>query len=335
MANTVVVSTVDSQMVDEPLWMQATGGDAAISYAAADDRAFIDSLFIAEGVLVVNASAFKVSQRGAGANFSVDVASGKAVVTGDDGTNQRKYVVISNGTVNVVTPSAPGSGTRVHRIIIRIRDKQVIGSGTYDWTIELLEDTGSGTPAQPNSAITLALVSIAAAQASVLNANITDSRPPAQGYGPAGSAIARGRRITSSSTTTTTVGVLRFDAVQVWAGHTYRVALGGSTVPASTVANDGVQFVLRFTTDGTTATTASTIVPGGAAAAFVGSTTIVQTLGLSTTYTPSANQSLSILLCVTRASGTGSVSIFADANFLTEMLVEDLSLDPPTTVTSI
>jgi hypothetical protein len=171
-------------MVSEPLWLQATGGDPVINYSATNDRALIDAMFASQGTL--GDAAFKVSQRGVGANFSVDIAVGYAVILGDDAANQGKYLVQTTATVNCVTPAAPGSGTRVHRVIARIRDKQALGSGTYDWSLELLEDTGSGTPAEPNSSITLATVSIASGQASVQNSNITDLRPIAQLYNTAG-----------------------------------------------------------------------------------------------------------------------------------------------------
>ena len=63
-------------------------------------------------------------------------------------------------------------------MVLQIRNKSENGAyTTYDFVPLLLADTGSGTPAEPNSAITLALVSISSGQASVLNANITDSRP--------------------------------------------------------------------------------------------------------------------------------------------------------------
>ncbi len=126
---------------------------------------------------VTSAGSFAVTQRGAGANFSVDVASGLAYVVGDDVTSQGTYVCWNDGTVNVATPSAPGSGTQIHRLVLQVQDKLNNGAWTgYTAALTVLADTGSGTPAEPNSAITLALISIAAGQASVLNANITDSR---------------------------------------------------------------------------------------------------------------------------------------------------------------
>ncbi len=181
MADTIVVSTVDSQMVDEPLWLQAIGGDAAVNYSAPDYRALMNAMWGSQGVVIgAYPNSCQITQRGAGANFSVDVAAGFVVITGDDTAGQGKFLVESRGVVNVPTPAAPGSGTRVHRLVAQIRDKQALGTGTYDWIYWLREDTGSGTPAEPASAVTLATVLIAAGQASVLNANITDKRVLAQ-----------------------------------------------------------------------------------------------------------------------------------------------------------
>lgn len=161
-----------------PAWMQATIGDAAITYTAAQDRRVLGALFSREGVLDKDAGHLRVTQRGAGANFSVDIAAGGAAIQGDDVSDQGIYQVASTATENRSTPTAPGSGTRNHRVIARMRDKMHNGLWTgYDWVIEIQQDTGSGTPALPNSAIPLALVTIAAGQSSVTNANITDLRP--------------------------------------------------------------------------------------------------------------------------------------------------------------
>lgn len=157
-----------------PLYMQAAGGDPALSYSAADYRQFLASLVAQEGVLWGTA----VTQRGAGANFSVDVAAGAVAVTGDDVSNQGMYLAINDATYNVTVPSPPGAGTRVHRLVAQIRDKLHAGGTwtTYDWIPRLLEDTGGGTPATPNSAINLARISVAAGQVSVQDAHITDDR---------------------------------------------------------------------------------------------------------------------------------------------------------------
>jgi hypothetical protein len=172
MADILVLSTANAVMSDYPLLLQASGGDAAISYTGPDFRQLIDVVTQA-GVCTMGA--FRVTQRGAGANLSVDIAAGQAVVTGTSVTRQGKFVCDSTGTVNMATITVPGTGTRTHRVILRARDKQASGTA-YGWSLEVLEDTGSGMPALPASAIDLASISVAAGTGSITNAMITDRR---------------------------------------------------------------------------------------------------------------------------------------------------------------
>jgi hypothetical protein len=162
-----------------PLWMQAGGGDAVIEFSGLDYRAVFDAMIQAEGY--IGPTSLKVVQRGAGANFSVDVLAGFEVIQGDDTALQGKYLCENTATYNVPLPSPPVSGSRIHRIIARIKDKLHNGSdwSTYEWTISYLEDTGSGTPALPASAITLALVTIASGASNVTDANINQQRQTA------------------------------------------------------------------------------------------------------------------------------------------------------------
>jgi hypothetical protein len=130
------------------------------------------------GVPVSGAAAggFAVTQRGAGANFSVDVAAGHAYVLGDDITGQGLYEVWNDATVNVVTPGAPGSGTKTYRLALQIQDRlsnAVWSAGTYQAAF-VVQDTSS--TALGNSAIPLAQFTIAAGQVSVTNSVITDYR---------------------------------------------------------------------------------------------------------------------------------------------------------------
>lgn len=160
-----------------PIFMQAAVGDAAISYSALAVRALVDAFVPDEGVL----SGLRVSQRSAGPNMSVDVAVGTCVVLGDDVAGQGKYLCPSNAVNNVTVPAAPGSGSRVHRVVARVRDKLHNGTWTtYEWVQEVLADTGSGTPALPASAITLATVTVSAGQVSVLNTHISNLAVPAR-----------------------------------------------------------------------------------------------------------------------------------------------------------
>lgn len=157
----------------EPIWMQAGGADPDIDYSAVADRALLAGIWRSEGVIrhgASGASALKVSQRAAGANFSVDVAPGYAVIEGDDVSGQGLYMCWSDAIVNVTIPAPPVSGSRTHRIVAQVRDKLHEASwSTYDWSPVLVEDTSGVTPAIPDSAIPLARVTVNAGDVSVVD----------------------------------------------------------------------------------------------------------------------------------------------------------------------
>jgi len=160
----------------KPLWMQPAAADAEIDYPGSEMRQLLRALAgdTREGAMAP-ASAIVV-QRGAGANFSVDVGAFQAIIRGDDVSDQGCYLITNTAVSNVVTPAAPGSGTRLHRLVAQVRDKRANGSyTTYDWILSLLQDTGGGQPALPNTALDLATISISSGQASVTNANITQN----------------------------------------------------------------------------------------------------------------------------------------------------------------
>ncbi|MFF5261372.1 hypothetical protein ACFY4C_20710 [Actinomadura viridis] len=162
-----------------PLYMQAGGGDPTFSYSALDNRDLLSGLMHQEGIVAPDVvyGALKVTQRAAGANFSVDIAPGRCAIAGDDVSNQGYYMCQSTGVENRTIPVPPGTGSRTHRVVAQVRDKLHNGSYTgYEWTLDVLEDTGSGTPATPASALSLATVSVSAGQSSVQDGNITDTR---------------------------------------------------------------------------------------------------------------------------------------------------------------
>jgi hypothetical protein len=209
----------------KPVWMQPTGADPSLYYAGSELRQFAQALISAEGV--IGPLSLIVAQRGAGANFSVDIAAGQCAIQGGDVANQGMYVCTNTaGAYNLVTPGAPGSGTRYHRVVAQIRDKTSNGSWTtYDWIPVLVQDTGAGLPAEPVSAISLAQVAISLGQVSVLNANITDLRPviqPLQPYaGQTASVMTSQTRANASYGDLATVG----PAVTVNTGTAARVTI--------------------------------------------------------------------------------------------------------------
>lgn len=164
-----------------PLFMQRTEDDATamveLDYSGLLMRYLVDSL-VTEGIM--GAGSLRVSQRGAGANFTVDIAAGPAAITGDDVDDQGRYLVVSTDVENRTIPAPPGSGTRTHRVVAQVRDK-LHNPGdwsTYDWEIVVLPDIGGGTPAIPDSAIGLARIGpIVAATPSITDSLITDDRP--------------------------------------------------------------------------------------------------------------------------------------------------------------
>lgn len=160
-----------------PLYMQAAEGDTAIDYTGQLMRLAFTGAWASPGVTGRNQ--FKVSQRSAGANMSVDVSGGTALVTGTSVSLQGTYMCISDATENIEVPAPPTSGSRKHRVVLQVKDKLYDGTldaDTYEFAIELLEDDGSGTPDLPASAINLAFVTVSSGQSSVTDDNIQDIR---------------------------------------------------------------------------------------------------------------------------------------------------------------
>jgi hypothetical protein len=166
--------------LEDPLWLGALPGDeaAAPSYSAREWRLLVDALCTAEGV--VGLGDLKVGPRGAGANFSVDIAAGKAVVQGDSISGQGKYVAASTAVENRGTGviAAPASGTRHYLIALRVFDRQSDSGAAYGFDLVIVPPSGTGAlAAVPPTAIPLADVSVASGQTSITAANIVDLRP--------------------------------------------------------------------------------------------------------------------------------------------------------------
>lgn len=161
----------------KPLYLQAGEGDEEIEYSALDWRSFLHGLFRGQGIMRPDtvAGGLKVTQRAAGANMSVDVAAGRCIIEGDAVADQGKYFCWSTDVVNVAVPDPPASGDRIHWVVARLYDDLHDSSGEYKWTIELIEDDGSGAEV-PDSAVPLAQVAVSSGQSSVTNSDISDQR---------------------------------------------------------------------------------------------------------------------------------------------------------------
>lgn len=118
-----------------------------------------------------------------------------------------------------------------------------------------------------------------------------------------GTIIARGNRVSSSTTTTTEVGVLRLPVGTLAAGVTYLIQTSPMLMACTAGATLGGY--LRYTTDGSTPTTASTAL----VQAQVDIVVSYQSLVLSALYTPATAVDLTLLLTCARAAGSGNAFI--------------------------
>jgi hypothetical protein len=176
-----------------PLWTLGGIGSTP-GYNAIDDRRAA-SAGLQEGAYA--AQSFEVTQRGAGANMSVDIAASTheqgiaAYVQGDSISGQGLYMVHPHSAViNEAIGTAHATLPRVDRVILEVLDNQhdsggaslartrvVAGTATAGATLDNL----NGAAAVPNSALLLADVLIAATDTSIGNAEIRDRRKWARG----------------------------------------------------------------------------------------------------------------------------------------------------------
>lgn len=162
--------------------MQAAVGDDPLEITAADWRSVIAALAPVEGVC--GPADFQVTPRALGANLSIDINSGRALVHGKQG----RYAVWSDAGENRsqfdngAAIAAPGAGTRVHLVYLKVRDRQQDGDSYYDGLLSIAQDAGFGAVLPP-SAIPLAKLALSAGNTSIQLANITDVRPFARGLG--------------------------------------------------------------------------------------------------------------------------------------------------------
>lgn len=155
----------------------------ALENAGATHHANVSRMFMsalaerAEGV--VEPGGLLVAQRGAGANMSVDIAVGSCLVFGDENAQQGMYGCVNDAIKNVVIAAADPTNPRRDLIIARVKDAFYSGA-TNAWSLEVITGVAAGSPVDPamvNNAICLARVSVGAAAASIVNANIADLRP--------------------------------------------------------------------------------------------------------------------------------------------------------------
>ena len=162
-----------------PGWCQ--GG----TYLAQHDRINGRAAMFDEGIL--SRFDLKVVQRGAGANLSVDISAGGAVVTGDDQANQGNYQTFFDAVTNVTGFVATGSNTRYDLVGVQINDPNAGGAAGSNAVLVRVAGTAAPSPtipALPNSFLPLAVIGpFTTSTTSITNAMIHTAHT---GTGPTG-----------------------------------------------------------------------------------------------------------------------------------------------------
>jgi hypothetical protein len=132
-----------------------------------------------EGVV----SGLEVSERGAGANLSVDVSPGLAVIEGAN-VDQGKYAakIAGASAFNVTIGAADVSNPRIDEIYLVVLDDGYDSSGFVLPRIAVRDGTPASSPSAPgpdggwDAYLLLATIAVAANETEITNAEITDGR---------------------------------------------------------------------------------------------------------------------------------------------------------------
>lgn len=174
------------QIVDSnPLYLNARSG----IYTAQELRQPLEESGPGPGVC--DYLSFKVVQRAAGANMSVDVGAAgvlnRAYVRGSTVADQGLYRVDFTGASNLDIAAADPTNPRIDQIYLAVEDQQHAGAnnqatvrvvtGTATGGATLDNRTGVGAAPAGMGSILLADVLVAALDTSIINAEIRDRRP--------------------------------------------------------------------------------------------------------------------------------------------------------------
>lgn len=249
-----------------PLYLEALTGDPKINYGAQDWRSMISTLAPNAGVYREND--LRVGPRAAGANMSVDVGSGKAIVQGTSIANQGTYIVQSTAIENVPLATADATNPRIDLIVAQVYDRQADGGTRYAWQPLPVTGTPASSPvapALPANALLLSVVRVNAGVTSVVAGDIGDRRVLSgtgdvpkwdfSGTGSTPQSVPNNTSVTYEPVTRfQTVGV-NFDAtrarVQIRTPGQYLVHFGVRLSPSTNLGNRYSGMIL-FAPDGTT-----------------------------------------------------------------------------------
>jgi len=155
-----------------PLYLQAG------VYPARLDRFLIDEVFRKTARVM---RGLAVTQRAAGANFSVDISAGSAAIPGTSQADQGTYLVRSTALVNLAASATPAA-VRTDSVVAHVKDPNAGGVAGDTWALEWV----NGGTALPTDSLVLATIARAPGEAAILTATITDKRPLGQLFSQVG-----------------------------------------------------------------------------------------------------------------------------------------------------
>lgn len=141
------MATVWYDLPTQPLMLQAVVGDDAINYNASDVRLMLGALYPRPGRIGLGDALF-LYPRAAGANWSLDVQAGQAVIASNSNAYApERYLVTLPARTNLslIGFNTAPTVTRTHKVWIAVDDKSTSGT-TYKGRIIVTEDTGAGAP---------------------------------------------------------------------------------------------------------------------------------------------------------------------------------------------
>jgi len=169
------LATVSYDLPLSPLMLEAVVGDDAIVYNASDVRLMLGAMYPRPGRIGLG-DALWLYPRAAGANWSVDVQAGQAVIQGNASsyTPERYLVTLAERTnLSLAAFNTAPTVTRTHAVYVAVDNKETSGT-TYGARLVVTEDTGAGAPVPTASwARQLGTVTIAPAQSNIADTHLS------------------------------------------------------------------------------------------------------------------------------------------------------------------
>lgn len=216
-------------VVKNPLWMQNDTTDQSADIV----RLLLRDL-VNERHGIIQETAFQVTQRGAGANNSVDVQVGGIIIPGTQSGVQGSYYVVNDAIVNLpMSTAAHATLPRIDTVIVSVRDSFYAGVNN-DAVLTYVAGTAGASPVAPTitdpNSYKLANINVPAADNTILTTDITDVRT----VSPQGRAVAVSGLIPCTSTTRPSTPR---KGQAIWESDTRQMKIneGSSTSPTWTV----------------------------------------------------------------------------------------------------